>query len=196
MKRIAIIRHGERFHDDISNKQLAAIRKHGIKGLSELVIGQKVYVHLGSEMPRTAQTIHAFEEHAKKSYSTVGYREEDSRFGSYHMFLKFFLHPIIMQEKNHGHTWLAAFEKENPSFLKKTQDDMVAATKELFNGMDDNTLMIMPGHSPLIEWLVFALDPEHKVSRDIHLSELTGFVIEQDIDGHIKVTKTINTKAW
>lgn len=196
MKQIAIIRHGERFHDCVANKQLTAIRKHGIKGMNELVIGKKVIVHLGSEMPRTAQTIHAFEEHAKNTYTNVGYREEDCRFGNFNMFQNFFLHPIIMKKKKGGHTWLAAFEKENPTFLKKTQDDMVQAIKELFSSVEDDTIILMPGHSPLIEWLVFALDPEHKVSRDIHLSELTGFVIEQDIDGHIKVTETINTKAW
>jgi broad specificity phosphatase PhoE len=191
MKRLAIIRHGERDGENISARQLDEIQQSGIAGVNQLIKGQKIVLHRGSEFGRTHQTILAFEKYLLKKPGSqqIGMLLADPRFGSKRIFDKFMTNSKIVAEAENS-TWFEAFEHYQLEFITQTQKMMLKAVQQIFDSVQDGTTVILVGHTPLIEWLAFAIDTEEIIPRNLKLEELTGFSIEYNA-GDIKIAKTI-----
>lgn len=67
---------------------------------------------------------------------------------------------------------------------------MIDSVVDIFDFSFDDQITVMAGHTPMIEWLAYVLDPLEKIPRDTKLAELTGFVISED-NGKIEVTGTV-----
>jgi phosphohistidine phosphatase SixA len=192
LKTIAIVRHAKKKGEVIDDAALAEIEKNGIPGLNQLVKGEKVSLHLGSEFVRTEQTILAFGKYAERVslYDFKGYVTLDKRFGNPTMFVEFFSVPAVTQSfEADGKTWFEACTLHNPDFLARTQTDLVKAVKNAFFQIGPDETLVTIGHTPLIEWLVFALDGG-RTDRNLRLNELTGFILVEDC-GKIEVTGVI-----
>ncbi len=195
MKTLVIIRHGRKDGEKIAKDQIAEIETIGIPGLNKLVgknLGGVIF-QLGSAFERTGQTVRAFEAHLDSlegDYGFAGYLSADARLGSDKIFKEFGENPEIVKEAEKT-TWFNAFRKYNPKFIEKIQINMLDAITDMFSRVDDNSLIISAGHTPMIEWLVLGIDEnDHKISCKIQLKELTGFIITED-KGRIQVTGTI-----
>ncbi|MFA6194840.1 MAG: hypothetical protein WC719_03815 [Patescibacteria group bacterium] len=197
MKTLVIIRHGRKDEDGtlVDKDQLAEIENIGIAGLNDLVKKHQglVIFHLGTAIERTGQTIKAYERHLDISNainSFGGYLPADARLGSNKIFKEFSENPEIVKEAERT-TWFNAFRRYNPKFIEKIQINMLDAITDIFSRVDDGSLVISAGHTPMIEWLALGIDEnDHKISCKIKLKELTGFIFTED-KGRIQVTRTI-----
>lgn len=196
MKTLVIIRHGRKDKDGtlVDKDQLAEIESIGIAGLNDLVKSHKglVIFHLGTALERTGQTIRAYERHLDTSdaiNSFGGYLPADARLGSNKIFKEFSEDHKIVEEAEET-TWFNAFKRYNPKFIEKVQINMLDAIIDIFSRVDDGSLIISAGHTPMIEWLALGIDQENKISCKTKLKELTGFVFTED-KGRIHVMGTI-----
>lgn len=191
MKHLIVIRHGRKEGELIAADQIAEIKKHGIPGLNELIAKRMVILHLGSALKRTRQTIKAFEHFIDENNlcRCRAYITADPRFGSSEMFAEFSSNKDLEAEAKNT-TWYQAFEKYDPEFIKKTQQDMISSLKSAFNTALDGEIIIMVSHTPLVEWLAYAIDINEYLPRDIKLAELTGFIFNEN-KGEISFADTI-----
>ena len=191
MKTLVILRHAKKDGENIAASALAEIEANGIKGLNNFVKGEKVSLHLGSGLDRTAQTVLAFGRYAERVnlYDFQGYISLDKRFGNDEMFKAFFLNPAVVKDFNDGKTWFEAFNAHDPAFLNKVQADLIKAVKNAFFQINPEETLVTICHTPLIEWLVFALDGG-RTDRNLRLNELSGFILVED-GGKIEVTGVI-----
>ncbi len=192
MKNLILIRHGKKDGENIATAQLKELEENGIPWLNEIIKGEKVVIHLGSSLDRTAQTVKAFHRYAssKELYSFEGHISPGPRMGNDEMFTAFLRDSPAKREFNQSKNWFTAFEKHDPDFIKKIQNDMLNAVREYFENLRNGGTILMVGHTPLIEWLAFACDPNRRIDRNIQLKELTGFIFTED-NGQISVTGKI-----
>ncbi len=191
MKHLIVIRHGRKDGDFIAADQIAEIKRDGIPGVNELIAKKMVILHLGSALKRTRQTIKAFEHFIDENglCRCRAYMTPDPRFGSSAMFAKFSENKELEAEAKRS-AWYQAFEKYDPEFIKKTQEDMISSLKPAFNTALDGEIIIMVGHTPLVEWLAYAIDTNKYLPRDIKLTELTGFIFTEN-KGEISFADTV-----
>lgn len=191
MKHLVVIRHGRKDGDLIAADQIAEIKRHGIPGLNEIIAKRMVILHLGSALKRTRQTIKAFEHFIDENglCRCRAYITADPRFGSSEMFAEFSSNKDLEAEAKNT-TWYQAFEKYDPEFIKKTQQDMISSLKSAFNTALDGEIIIMVSHTPLVEWLAYAIDTNEYLPRDIKLAELTGFIFNEN-RGEISFADTV-----
>ena len=195
MKTLVIICHGRKDKNGtlIDKDQLAEIESIGISGLNDLVKKHEglIVFHLGTYLERTGQTIRAYERHLDMSNainSFGGYLNADARLGSNKIFKEFNEDPKIVEEAERT-TWFNAFRKHNPRFIEKVQINMLDAITDIFSRVEDESLVISSGHTPMIEWLALGVDQENKISCKTRLKELTGFIFTED-KGRIRVAGT------
>jgi len=186
-----MLRHGRKDGESIAADQIAEIETNGIPAINELVKDQQVVIHYGSNFIRTKQTVQAFERFAKQTslFTVAGYLHGDERFGNVILFNDFIADPELVAEANRTN-WYSAFEKVKPLFIADAQSDMVAALWKLFSELKDGQTAITIGHTPMIEWLTFAIDLERNIPRDLKLAELTGFIFTEEA-GKIIITGKI-----
>ena len=186
-----MFRHGRKDGENIADDQINELMENGIPSLNPLLSGIYVALHEGSAFSRTKQTLNALEWYMDTSitYTLDTFLESDPRFGNEEMFAKFLTNDLIKAEAK-GSNWFAAFSKHNPNFITEVQKGMIDAIKDAFEQVEEDTTILICGHTPCIEWLAFALDKENKISRNIQLKELTGFIFT-DENGVISVTGTI-----
>lgn len=191
MKYLIAIRHGRKDGDLIAAEQIAEIKKEGIPGLNELIAKKRVILHLGSALKRTRQTIKAFEAFIDENdlCHCRAYITPDPNFGNSKMFTEFISNKELEAEAKQTN-WYQTFQKHNPEFIKKTQDNMLLSLKSVFNNAFDDEIIIMVGHTPLVEWLAYAIDEKNYLPRDIKLAELTGFAFKEH-DGKISLAGAI-----
>lgn len=192
MKELAIIRHAKKDGENIAKTEIENIQLYGIAGLDELLVESKPLVlHQGSALLRTEQTIRAFEEHLDcfHNWRFEKYIPSDERLGSDKLFDKFLRNPeikIVAEESS----WYQAFDEFNPAFITEVQTNLVEAIKEAFAKAEENDLIIVVSHTPMIEWLAFYFDEKGKIPRNLQLKELTGFLFTEE-DGKITVAEPI-----
>ena len=187
-----MIRHGKKNGENIAVEELEQIRQAGIPGVNELLTSAPIFIHEGTALLRTRQTVLALEEYLLKfpeKYLIAGRMMADANFGNSELFAEFFLDEKIIEEANRTN-WFDAFCRCNPRFVRKIQERLIGALKETFYQMDDDQLVITVGHTPSIEWLGFALDSNKILPSDLQLKELTGMVITQN-EKEIKISRTI-----
>jgi phosphohistidine phosphatase SixA len=191
-KTLIIARHGHKNGENIAADQIRTIIANGIPAIdNNLPENTQITVHPGSSLVRTSQTIEAWEKYflATERKPEIFFIAEDMifepdpRFGSEVMFARF--GPLKESFKETG-SWLETLKKEAPEFLEELREDMVAALDEILDWLDDSEAMVMAGHTPMIEILAQAIDPEADVSP---LAELEGFVFEQEGEGPITVRR-------
>ena len=160
MKQIAIIRHGRKDGEDIAADALASIETYGIPTLNDLVEHRKIILHLGTELGRTRQTVKAFESWLEIygcNYFFGGYLQPDPRFGNKAMFAKFTDQEVqdhFLENKD----WFKTFTEFDPDFITEVQQGMLQGLSEMAKNIEDDTLIIIACHTPMIEWLAYALD--------------------------------------
>jgi len=187
MKDIIMLRHGRKDGELIAEDQITDIVNNGIPAINDLVRGRSVVIHYGSSFVRTKQTIQAFEKYADKEnlfQKTGFYIRGDSRFGNPGLFADMTAKTDVVAQKT---TWYQAFMAYNPRFITKVQLDLMAALRKFFSLMEAGQVGITIGHTPMIEWLAFAIAPERAIPRNTKLDELTGFIFTEEDDGRISV---------
>jgi phosphohistidine phosphatase SixA len=180
-KNIVILRHGRKDGELIAADQIAEIENNGIPAVNELLKDQQVVIHNGSHYVRTKQTVQAFERFALRTglFTVAGYLHGDERFGNVDLFNEFTANPEIKAEADRT-SWFNAFEKADPIFIANVQSDMMAALWKMFSELKDGQTAITVGHTPMIEWLAFAIDRQGNIPRDTKLAELTGFIFTEE----------------
>ena len=194
MKNIIMLRHGRKDGELIAADQIKKIEENGIPAINYLVEGKPVILHYGSSFVRTKQTIQAFEHYANKEklfQQTGFYIRSDSRFGNPGLFADMIASPDVAAEAQKT-TWYQAFMGYNPNFITKVQEDMVAALRKFFSLLEAGQVGITIGHTPMIEWLAFAIDPKGAIPRNTKLDELTGFIFTEEDDGRISVQAKVD----
>jgi hypothetical protein len=181
MKNVVYLRHGKKNGELIAADQIAEIEANGIPEVNELLKGQSIIIHDGSEYIRTEQIVQAFELFAMRTqlFTIAGHLDKDSRFGNKELFSQFTADPQIVAEANRTN-WFSVFEKANPIFIANVQSDMMAALWKIFGELKDGQTAITVGHTPMIEWLAFAIDRQGNVPRDLKIAELTGFIFTEE----------------
>jgi broad specificity phosphatase PhoE len=194
MKRLVFLRHGRKDGAMIAADQIAAIEDHGISGLNELLPGNnRIILHLGSMLPRTAQTIRAFQKYMEnQGYETALLMPPEKRFGSDELFAKFTGNAEVARAaKTEG--WYNAFLQFDEGFLRKVQSGLVEAIEEIFSKNQNGDLIIAIGHTPMIEFAALHYNPF--LGKRTALSELTGFLFEEE-GGNIVPTQKIGWQSY
>jgi phosphohistidine phosphatase SixA len=185
-KTIIIVRHGRKDGEMIAADQIQEIVKNGIPAIDNNLPEESfIYVHPGSALIRTRQTIEAWQKHfiAKHGEEGIWVLDEDLpfapsyRFGNDVMFARF--GPLKTGFKETGN-WLETLQKYAPDFLKEIKEGLMKAITEVFAWPEDGETVVMAGHTPMIEIMAQGIDPDADVSP---LAELEGFVFEQDEEG-------------
>jgi hypothetical protein len=196
MKNLIYLRHGKKDGENIAKDALDSIVKNGIPVINNLCVRQTIRTHLGTEYDRTRQTIMAYvcflagdAQDKTINCAIHGDIPADPRLGNKALFDEWTSNPEVTADAN-ARNWYRAYEDYNPMFITRVQLDALAALRDIFAQANDGELIISIGHTPMIEWLAFALDASETISRDIKLQELTGFLITED-NGHIYVTAQI-----
>lgn len=191
-KKMIILRHARKNlvtegNVELINKSvLQEIKTNGIPSLNkyiELHPDQQLVFHKGGTLKRTEQCINAFADYLKNCSNPrfpYDWIESDSRFGNQNIIDYMIQSDTCIINESKRSNWYTSFNKFDRSFLIKTQQDLAEAVKYNFLAVPEDSIIIQFGHSPLIEWLAYALDPQNKLGRDIKLKELTGFVITQE----------------
>ena len=192
MKKILILRHArknlatEGNVELINENVLREIKTNGIPSLNEYIElrpDQQLIFHKGGTLTRTEQCINAYSDYLKNCSIPrlqSDWIESDSRFGNQNIIDYMIQSDAHIINESKRSNWFNAFNKFDRKFLIKTQHDLVEAVKYNFLAVPDDSIIIQFGHSPLIEWLIYALDLKNKLGRDIKLKELTGFVLTQE----------------
>ncbi len=195
-KNLIMLRHGRKDGENIAQDALKDIIKNGIPAINDLVVGQRIIIHDGTEYDRTRQTINAYVEFLKGNSSIncqiIGNIYRDIRLGNKALFDEFTANPEVLADAT-ARNWYRAFEDYNPMFITRVQLDALAALRNIFAYANDGDLILSVGHTPMIEWLAFACDPYENISRDIKLAELTGFIFTEEL-GKITVTGFIEAE--
>jgi phosphohistidine phosphatase SixA len=191
MKHLIVIRHGRKDGELIAADQLAEIEVNGIPGLNELVAGKHIIIHYGSEYERTRQTIKAWEKYMDSSSlcHCRAYIVGDKNFGNAEMFAEFMADANIKAEAARSN-WYNAFKLHQPAFIEHVQAGMLNALPQIFAQAFEGEIIVMVGHTPMIEWLIYAIDVTGYIRRDTQLKELTGFVINEN-QGYVGITDTV-----
>jgi hypothetical protein len=148
-------------------------------------------LHMGSKLKRTRQTILAWKQYSDENNLCLvrGIHGYDSRFGSDEIFEQFTKDPNIVAAAKASNWWQAC-QHYNPGLIESTQSAMIEALHKAFEFAEEDMIVVMAGHTPMIEWLAYAFDPYETISRDTKLAELTGFIFTED-NGKIEVTGTV-----
>lgn len=188
MKRFAFVRHGRKDGAMIAADQIAAIEDFGIEGLNELLPGNRLIIlHLGSMVPRTAQTIRAFQKYLEnQGYETALLMPPDKRFGSKEIFAKF--PEDAKSDVEAGKiSWLNVLKTRKIVLLKEIEHDILEATQEIFTKIKNGDLVISVGHTPMIEIAALHFNPY--LGEGMSLKELTGFLFEEENGDIVPVQK-------
>ena len=189
MKRFAFVRHGRKDGNMIAADQITEIENSGIPGLNELLPGNnRVILHLGSMLPRTAQTVRAFQKYMERQgYETALMIEPDKRFATEELFAQFMAKTEVAEaSKTEG--WYNACLKFDKEFLRQVQTDLAEAIEEIFFRSQNGDLVIAIGHTPMIEFAALYYNPY--LGNRLVLKELTGFLFEKEA-GKINVIQKI-----
>jgi len=149
---------------------------------------KRIILSLGSGSKVTQQTILALkiciEAHGLGIAEIL---EADDRFGNEELFAGLANNPKLTKRKNEC-GWYQALKELEPKLLSKIVTDERLALKKLFNQIKYGDLLIMVGHSPLIELLALDIDlwyqlHEKRKSLDLdaslELKELEGVMFAQ-----------------
>lgn len=189
-----MIRHGKKDGENIAEAQLAKIVKNGILAVNPLVAGKKVHLHEGTEYDRTRQTINAYHQYLVSggNCEIVGRIPRDTRLGNKKLFDEWTANPEVNADAE-KRSWYEAFEDYSPFFIGRVQYQALCALRDLFSQIEEDERIISIGHTPMIEWLAFIVDElneSEKISRDIKLAELTGFVFTKE-KGRIAISARV-----
>lgn len=194
-----MVRHARKDGENIAQDALDEIVKNGIPAINDLVIGQKIRIHEGTEYDRTRQTIRAYEvflvgikEHDGVDCEIIDYIPADPRLGNKALFDEWIANRDVTADAT-ARNWYRAYEDYNPLFITRVQLGALAALRDIFAQANEDDLIISVGHTPMIEWLGFACDPYENISRDLKLAELTGFIFTEEF-GQITVTGFIEAE--
>ncbi len=186
-KTVIMVRHGRKDGKNIATQQIHEIEENGIPNLSDSIEeGSAVYLHPGSSLVRTRQTIKAWEKFAKRSGSFHPIKAPfmpDPNFGSDEIFLEMMKHYKHFKESG---DMVQTLRSQNPEFLKSIQRGMLNSLSQIFRFLNKGEIMVMVSHSPMIEALASFIDPEIDTSA---LKELEGFIFNFE-NKKIEVKKT------
>ena len=103
----------------------------------------------------------------------------NKRFGNAEMFAEFTAKAEIKAEAEKSN-WYNAFRIYQPEFIERVQAGMLNALPQIFAQANDGEIIVMVGHTPMIEWLIYALDVTGNIPRNTKFRELTGFIITEN----------------
>lgn len=188
-KTVIIGRHGRKDKDGkkIAEEQIKEIEERGITLFNNnLEKWSPVYIHPGSAIIRTEQTIMAWEKYAEKSgefHPIMSDFSPDPTFGSDEIFAK------MLEYKEHFESAggpLRALQTYASGYLSGLQLDMSSSLADMFDFLFPGEAMLMVGHTPMVEALAVYIDPKIDASP---LKELEGYIFTQGDDGLIQVKR-------
>jgi len=191
MKKVVIVRHGKKEGDLIAPDQLQEIRANGIKSLNHLLEpGQKIVLGLGSELERTKQTTEAFAIYMeRKGFIPTKTLPAEKNFGNAALFNQLTGNAELMAlVKTDG--WYSALKTLSPAILVEIQSSQYLTLQKIFDDVLDNDLVIIVGHTPMIELLAFYIGGAG-LDTKLVLKELQGVLFVQNEAGEICVSGTL-----
>lgn len=185
-----MVRHGRKVGEDIAEEQIAEIKENGIPVLNDLAKGQKIVFQPGGTLDRTRQTLAAFaihlDQHPEYGHEVIGWLAPNPAFGNEALFNKMLADADAKAEAAKT-SWYTAFDAKDQVWVIDVQMQMFTAIQNLFRDVNEDTLIISVGHSPLIEWLGIWLDKFDHFDKNLKLQELTGFILTEEC-GQITIT--------